>query len=90
MNATVMPPRIGADGPHESASHNELAENLLRRSHHLALRRIDCEMQGNVLVLRGCLPSYFLKQVAQSTVAQAEGVQEIENEIEVIAGSATR
>ena len=75
---------IGVDVPAERSHCTELAENLLHQSHHLALRRVWCEMEGESLVLHGRLPSYFLKQMAQSTVAQAEGVQHIVNEIEVI------
>jgi len=75
---------MGVDVPAERSHCTELAENLLHQSQHLALRRIWCEMAGDALVLHGCLPSYFLKQMAQSTVAQAEGVQHIVNEIEVL------
>jgi osmotically-inducible protein OsmY len=37
-----------------------------------------------VLVLRGCLPSYHLKRVAQEAVASLEGVAAVENQIEVL------
>jgi hypothetical protein len=35
------------------------------------------------LRLRGCLPTYHLKQVAQSLVAEIDGVCTIVNEIDV-------
>jgi osmotically-inducible protein OsmY len=40
-----------------------------------------------VLVLRGCLPTYYLKQVAQEVVAHLEGVEGVENQIQVVPGA---
>jgi hypothetical protein len=38
-----------------------------------------------VLVLRGCVPSYYLKQVAQEVVArQVQGVGRLDNQIQVV------
>ena len=62
----------------------ELAEGRLRRNPYLALRNVSCDCRGGVLVLRGRLPSYYLKQVAQEAVAHLEGVQGVENQIEVV------
>jgi osmotically-inducible protein OsmY len=36
-----------------------------------------------LLVLRGCLPTFFHKQVAQAAVAEIEGVIQIVNQIDV-------
>lgn len=63
----------------------EQAEVWLRRSPYLALRNISCECRDGTLILRGCLPSYYLKQQAQAAVGRVEGVGPIANEIEVIA-----
>ena len=84
MSTTSCCAELQVNLPADTSKCTELAENLLHHSHHLALREIWCEMEGESLVLHGCLPSYFLKQMAQSTVAQAEGVQHIVNDIEVI------
>jgi len=62
----------------------ELAEGCLRRNPYLALKNVACDCREGVLVLRGCLPSYYLKQVAQEVVARLEGVERIENQIEVL------
>jgi hypothetical protein len=63
----------------------ELAETRLRRSGYPALQHISCESCAGVLTLRGHLPSYYLKQVAQTVVALIEGVDRIDNQIEVMA-----
>ncbi len=62
----------------------EGAEILLRNNSYLALKNVSCEYHEGVLTLRGCLPSYYLKQMAQSTVACVEGVQRIVNDIQVV------
>ena len=61
------------------------ARALLLRNPYLALKNVTCEHQDGVLTLRGCLPSYYLKQIAQTIVANLEGVGRIVNAIEVIA-----
>jgi len=67
----------------------EGAENRLRHNSYLALKNVHCDYNEGVLTLRGCLPTYYLKQIAQATVARLEGVQRIVNEIEVV-GTARR
>jgi len=62
----------------------ERAESLLRRNGHLLHQNISCEFHEGVLVLRGSVPSYHLKQVAQAVVASLEEVVQIENRIEVV------
>jgi hypothetical protein len=61
-----------------------LAEALLRGNPYLALRSVSCDCRGGVLVLRGCLPSYYLKQVAQEAVARLPGVQAVDNQIQIV------
>jgi osmotically-inducible protein OsmY len=63
----------------------ELAERCLSSNPYLALKNISCELLDGVLVLRGCLPSYYLKQIAQEAVASLEGVAAVDNQIQVVA-----
>ena len=75
--ATPPPPRfLGID---------RLAERRLRGSSFLALRNVCCEYHEGVMTLRGRLPTYYLKQIAQELVAEVEGVQKVFNRIEVVA-----
>jgi len=67
----------------------ERVEAHLRSNPYLALKNVSCEgtvgrEKEGVMVLRGCLPSYYLKQIAQTVVAQVEGVRQIENRIQVV------
>jgi osmotically-inducible protein OsmY len=41
-------------------------------------------LENGVLRLRGRVPSYYLKQLAQAAAANMEGVKRIENHIEVV------
>ncbi len=68
----------------EPVSISERAEALLRGNSYLALKNVSCECKEGVLTLRGCLPTYYLKQVAQTTVGGLDGVKRLVNLIEVV------
>jgi osmotically-inducible protein OsmY len=55
----------------------------LRQDQCLRNRDVTCEFHEGVLILRGCLPTYYLKQLAQTLAAQVDGVQQLDNRIEV-------
>lgn len=52
--------------------------------HYPALQRVTCELYEGVLVLRGRVPSFYQKQLAQAIAAQCAGVEEIVNKLEVM------
>jgi osmotically-inducible protein OsmY len=62
----------------------EAANDCLQNSQYPALKGITCKCDEGVLVLRGRLPSYFYKQLAQEAVARLGGVSQVVNEIEVL------
>ena len=68
----------------DNPSLGERAEARLRANAYLALKNVTCEDRDGVLTLRGCLPSYYLKQVAQTAVAGLEGVRQVVNRIQVV------
>ena len=61
----------------------EAATECLQDSPYQAVRRVLCECDHGVLFLRGHLPSFHQKQIAQETVARVKGVARVINEIEV-------
>jgi osmotically-inducible protein OsmY len=61
----------------------ETAESKLHNNPYLALKNLCCDYRDGALVLRGCLPSYYLKQVAQEVVGRLDGVERIDNQIQV-------
>lgn len=60
------------------------ARNRLRTSPHTAVREMSCHCNQGVLLLRGQLSTFYLKQVAQETVFGLTGVTQVINEIEVV------
>ena len=66
---------------------HQIAINIVKRfqsSCYLELRRIQCESCGGILVLRGQVSSYHLKQVAQEEVRAFEQMARIVNKLEVV------
>jgi osmotically-inducible protein OsmY len=61
----------------------EAARQVLRQSPYFELHDVSCEFSGGVLTLRGRVPSYHLKQIAQASVADVPGVVEVHNRVEV-------
>jgi osmotically-inducible protein OsmY len=62
----------------------DAAKERLRKQPHLTIQRIWCEFDQGNLVLRGQVPSFYHKQLAQTAVANLDGVLQIINEIEVV------
>ena len=67
----------GHDRSHKSA---EAARDCLQRSAYFPIRSVSCECHQGVLFLRGPLPTFYLKQIAQEAVARVEGVSQVVNE----------
>jgi osmotically-inducible protein OsmY len=62
----------------------EIAKDRLRNSPYASLRTLSCDLEGGGLVLRGHLPSFHHKQLAQETVRRLAGVRQIINATEVV------
>jgi osmotically-inducible protein OsmY len=71
----------GPEAPSEELA--RAAADVLRASGYLSLRGVRCEVIAGVVVLRGTVPSYFLKQAAQAAVARLHAVKAVTNLIEV-------
>ncbi|HMO85258.1 MAG TPA: BON domain-containing protein [Lacipirellulaceae bacterium] len=60
------------------------AQRRIETARHRTLRMVRCEHRDGVLVLRGQVPSYHHKQVAQECVRAVPGVQVIKNLLQVV------
>ena len=60
------------------------AQQRLQRSAYLELRSVNCSFNGKVLVLRGLVSSYYVRQLATACVKGLEGVEAIDNLLEVV------
>ena len=55
----------------------------LRASGYRAMRNIDVTVAKGMVILRGRVPSYYLKQIAQTAARSVRGVYELCNELDV-------
>ena len=69
--------------PKEKQVVEAAARARLQRSLYPELRHVSCEFHEGLLTLRGRVPSYYLKQVAQTAVYRIEGVGELNNRLQV-------
>lgn len=63
------------------------AHQRLDSSSHLFRRTVRCDCSHGVLKISGRLPSFYLKQTAQSLLDKIDGVKRVENEIVVVSAT---
>ena len=61
----------------------ETARNRLRTSPYLPLAKVTCDYEDGILLLKGRLPDFYHKQLAQHAVAEIPGVTQVVNDTEV-------
>lgn len=61
----------------------EAVRSILVESAYRSLGSLKCDYDSGVLTLYGTLPTFYLKQVAQTLVAEAPGVTVVRNLIQV-------
>ncbi len=61
----------------------ERLEEALASSPHLFGRKLGYEADAGTVVLKGTVASFFQKQMAQEAIRRVDGVQLIDNQLEV-------
>jgi osmotically-inducible protein OsmY len=61
----------------------ERVERALRATGYGPLRGIEVTVHARLVILAGRVPSYYLKQVAQTTALSVTGAQQVHNNLEV-------
>jgi osmotically-inducible protein OsmY len=51
------------------------------------LMRVECELHEGMAVLRGSVPSYYMKQISQEYAKQIQGVEQVVNHLVVTPAS---
>jgi len=74
--------------PSPSAKTAGAVQQQLRTSAYVALRDVRCVADEGVVVLRGRVPSFHLKQLAQEVVRHTDGECRIVNDLEVAGNDA--
>lgn len=75
----VAHPEAGSD-----AEIARSAELRLQAGAYPVLKNVVCECSAGRLVLTGAVGSYYLKQMAQTLVARIPGVEQVDNQLEVL------
>jgi hypothetical protein len=60
-----------------------VAKSRLQQSPYPEVRNVSCEVRDGVLLLSGRVSSYYFKQLAQTLVADANGVMQVNNQVNV-------
>lgn len=58
-------------------------DQAIHGSPHLSGRRFHLEANSGVVVLRGVVDSYYQKQMAQEAIRHVDGVELIDNKLQV-------
>ena len=61
----------------------EVAYRILQESPYREIRSLTCSFDRRVLTISGELPSFHLRQVAQTAVQRIDGVERVDIQIEV-------
>jgi hypothetical protein len=62
----------------------ERVERALCGTGYQALRAVEVAVCGPLIILRGRVPSYYLKQLAQAAALEVDGVRELRNDLDVV------
>ena len=86
MESMIDDRHIRIDGAGQSCEVTELVRVRLAENCHFAMhwREISCSYEKGVLILRGRVPSFYLKQVLQTTLKGIPGVNRIDNRVDVV------
>ena len=79
----IMARQIERNTNHLSRQVVKMAQECLSRSAEQGIGTIACHFEAGVLFLRGKLPSFYHKQLAQEAVRDVTGVNQVVNQIEV-------
>ena len=70
---------------HDHSHHiRDQIRSVLARSPYFSGRNLEIDVHADDVVLRGVVPSYYQKQMAQETIRSIEGGRQIRNELEVM------
>jgi hypothetical protein len=58
-------------------------QRALTETGYLPLRNVRCSLEGSTVILWGRVPTYYLKQIAQSAAARTAGIGNVNNQIDV-------
>jgi hypothetical protein len=87
MESTINDSRIRIDGAGSPSEVLARVHDKLSQCCHFTYhwREISCFYQDGILTLRGRVPSFYLKQILQTTLMNVPGVKRVDNRVDVVA-----
>ena len=83
-----QPPERDMVSPGDRQIHSQAA-TALATSKYGALRKLTCRVSGGVVEITGRVPSFYLKQLAQSAVLHLDPTYVVRNLVRVVGDSAS-
>jgi hypothetical protein len=83
MEPRADPPPAHCTRPHCHARLLAELHSALKCSGYCELRRVHCTWEGDSIIISGCVPSYYMKQVAQCIVQRRAPAVPVDNRVRV-------
>jgi osmotically-inducible protein OsmY len=86
MTATTTKPDVALLSAPEQGTDNHLRDEIIQglgRSGYHVLSAVQCEVQEGEVSLSGVVPSFFMKQIAQTIILRMDSVKRLSNHLEV-------
>lgn len=82
--STTNPHPLSAEYGEPLPLTSDRVRQVLAKSPYLPLRDLQCDYDAGVVSLRGKVPTFYLKQLAQTLMQRIAGVEQVANRIEVV------
>ena len=70
---------------HSTTTLLDQASDILAHHPHLCRRQVRCRAESNRVVIEGEVNSFYEKQLAQEALREVQGIEQVENQLEVVA-----
>ncbi len=77
-------PNNGSGTGHQTVEETAKRRMLTDCPYAFYFRDITCHYCDGVLILRGRVPTFYLKQILQTVLKDLDGVQQINNQVDVL------
>lgn len=67
-----------------AATFLDQASSILAHHPHLGRRKLRCRAESDRVVIEGEVNSFYEKQLAQEALREVQGIEQVENQLEVV------
>jgi osmotically-inducible protein OsmY len=84
MLQTIAPPSKSTDETAREVLNQHIRNRIAQCSYRFYFNQVSWHLHDGQLTLHGCVPSFYMKQMLQTLLRDIEGVQQIDNRVEVV------